>query len=419
MTGEYGGSAFVVVYLILTVCIGIPVLVAKMVIGNKTQKNVVRAFDELDRTSSKHWKKIGIMIIGGPLILTFYAVVLGWVLYYFVVVSLGLPDSIEQSNNIFVKLVTDSVLASTIAFGVCVGLTGYIVSKGIKNGLEKYNFILMPLLFIIFIGLFLYAISMPSFGDAVRFLFTFDVTQIDSNVIIMALSQMFFSLSIGVGTIITYSSSANKGDNLLSSASWIALSGIVISLIAGMIIFTFLFAFDQPVSSGPGMLFKSIPLVFGQMAYGKIISFLFFAAVLFAGITSTISILEPPVTYLVDTFKISRAKVSYSICVFIFVVGFFVILSQTSEYGSYLTFFGKSLLDWIDFFTAAIVMPLGALLSLVFLGFVVKKTVVYRFVRKFMSMTMFNVWYVIIKYLAPIVIVVVLVSKFIETFFKG
>lgn len=419
MTGEYGGSAFVVIYIFLTIFIGIPILVAKMVIGNKTQKNVVRAFDTLDPTVKKHWKKAGIMIIGGPLILTFYAVVLGWVFYYLAIVSFNLPDTIEASNNTFGAFVSDNILASSASFGVCIFLTGYIVAKGVKDGLEKYNFILMPLLFIIFIGLFFYAMTVDSFGQAVDFLFSFNVNVINTDVIIMALSQMFFSLSIGVGVIITYSSSAKKGDNLLSSSAWVALSGIVISLIAGIIIFTFLFNYGQSASSGPGMLFQSIPLVFSQMAYGNIVSFLFFAAVLFAGITSTISILEPPVAYLSDNYNISRPKASYLLCVAIFAIGLLVILSLTEDYGPYLTFFGKGFMDWIDFFTAAIIMPLGALLALIFLGFVVSKKVVYRFVKGFMSRTVFNIWYFIIKYIATLVIVIVLIAKFVETFAKA
>lgn len=419
MAGESGGSAFVLVYTLLTIFIGIPILVAKMIIGNKTQKNVISAFSELDPSTKKHWKKAGIMILGGPLILTFYAVVLGWAFYYLVIVTFTLPSDIESSKNLFNTLISDSILASIISFGVCMFLTAFIVSRGVKNGLEKCNFILMPLLFIIFAGLFFYSLTMPSFGDAIRFLFVFDINQINPSVVIMALSQMFFSLSIGVGTIITYSSSARKGDNLLSSATWVALSGIVISLVAGVIIFTFLFNYGQEASAGPGMLFVSLPLVFEKMAYGGLISFLFFVAIMFAGITSTISILEPPVAYLADKYNMSRGKIVYYVCGGIFIIGVFVILSLTKDFGSYFTFFGKSLFDWADFITAAIIMPLGGLSALLFLTFVVGKNRVYKFARGFMSRKVFNIWYAIVKYVAPLVIVIVLIAKFVETFFKG
>ena len=416
MAGESGGGAFVVLYVILTIAIGIPVLVAKMIIGNKTQKNAVAAFRELDKTTRQHWHKAGLMIVGGPIILTFYAVVLGWVFYYLFVGSFALPQNATDSQALFANLTQNNIIACVISFAFCLFFTAFIVSKGVKRGLEKYNLILMPILFLIFMGLFFYAMSMDSFGKAVEFLFKFEVSKITPSVVIIAMSQVFFSLSLGVGTIITYSSSAKKGENLLSSAAWIALSGIVISIIAGLVIFTFLFEHGQAASAGPGMLFISLPIVFGDMSYGWIISFLFFLAVLFAGITSTISILEPPVAYFANTYRISRAKVSYIISFLIFLVGIFVILSFSAQYGKYFTFFDKTLFDWVDFITAAIIMPLGALSALIFITYFVKKQVVYKFARGFMSRALFNVWYGIVKFIAPVVIIAVLVWKFIDTF---
>ncbi|MGX2982734.1 sodium-dependent transporter [Helicobacter sp. 23-1045] len=416
MAGEYGGGAFVVLYVALTIAIGVPILVAKMIIGNKTQKNAVAAFRELDKTTRGHWNKAGLMIVGGPIILTFYAVVLGWVFYYLFVGSFSLPQDAKASGEMFSNFVGHNFMASLISFAFCIFFTGFIVSKGVKDGLEKYNLVLMPLLFIIFIGLFFYAMSMDKFVDSAKFLFEFEFSKITPSVVIIALSQVFFSLSLGVGTIITYSSSAKKGENLLTSAIWIALSGIVVSIIAGLVIFTFLFENNQPASSGPGMLFISLPIVFGDMSYGWIISALFFLAVLFAGITSTISILEPPVAYLSNTYKISRTKASYALCVMIFLVGVLVILSMSEGTKAYLTFFGKNFFDWMDFITAAIIMPLGALSALIFITYFVRKEIVYKFARGFMSRKLFNVWYVIVKYVAPIVIVAVLIWKFIDSF---
>lgn len=416
MAGESGGGAFVVLYVILTIGIGIPILVAKMIIGNKTQKNAVSAFKELDKSQKQYWNKAGLMIVGGPIILTYYAVILGWIFYYLFVGSLSLPQNAEQSQALFAYLTEQNLMACVISFAFCLFFTAFIVSKGVKKGLEKYNLILMPMLFIIFVGLFFYAMSMDSFSEAMDFLFKFEISKITPTVVIIALSQVFFSLSLGVGTIITYSSSAKKGENLLSSAAWIALSGIVISIIAGLVIFTFLFEYGQEASAGAGMLFVSLPIVFGDMSYGWIISFLFFLAVLFAGITSTISILEPPVAYFSSTYHISRAKVSYIISLFIFLIGIFVILSFSAKWGNYFTFFGKTLFVWVDFVCAAIIMPLGALSALIFVTYFVKKQVVYKFARGFMGRKLFNIWYGIVKFIAPIVIIAVLVWKFVDSF---
>lgn len=417
MAGEYGGGAFVALYVCLTIAIGIPILVAKMIIGNKTQKNAVAAFKELDKSTKKHWNKAGLMIVGGPIILTFYAVVLGWVFYYLFVGSFSLPTNAIDSKAMFGNFVGYNVLACIVSFAFCLFFTGFIVSKGVKDGLEKYNLILMPMLFIIFIGLFFYSMTMPSFVDSAEFLFKFEISKITPSVVIIALSQVFFSLSLGVGTIITYSSSAKKGENLLSSAAWIALSGIVISIIAGLVIFTFLFEYGEPASSGPGMLFVSLPIVFGNMSYGFIVAFLFFLAVLFAGVTSTISILEPPVAYLSNTYKITRTKASFILCLLIFFVGIFVILSMQEPTKAYLTFYKKNFFEWMDFITAAIIMPFGALSALIFLAYFVKKQIVYKFARGFMSRKIFNIWYVIVKFIAPAVIIAVLVWKFIDTFY--
>ena len=416
MAGESGGGAFVVLYVILTITIGIPILVAKMIIGNKTQKNAVAAFKELDKTARQHWHKAGLMIVGGPIILTYYAVILGWIFYYLFIGSFALPQSADESKALYDNLVSQNFIACVVSFAFCLFFTAFIVSKGVKNGLEKYNLILMPILFIIFVGLFFYAMSMDSFGRAAQFLFKFEISKITPSVVIIALSQVFFSLSLGVGTIITYSSSAKKGENLLSSAAWIALSGIVISIIAGLVIFTFLFEHGQEASAGAGMLFISLPIVFGDMSYGWVISFLFFLAVLFAGITSTISILEPPVAYFANTYRVSRAKIAYAITLLIFAVGILVILSFSAKYGKYLTFFDRTLFEWMDFVCAAIIMPLGALSALIFITYFVKKQVVYKFARGFMNRRLFNAWYGIVKFIAPVVIIAVLVWKFVDMF---
>lgn len=419
MAGENGGSAFVIMYILLTITIGVPILIAKMIIGNKTQKNVVKAFEELDTSKNKHWKKAGIMLIGGPIILSFYTVILGWVLYYLFIVSFNLPKDAQTSEAVFLTLIKDNFMGSFISFAICVFLTGYIVSRGVKNGLEKFNFILMPLLFIIFIGLLLYAMTLPSFKQALDFLFVFDAAKLNPKenpkALFDALNQVFFSLSIGVGIIITYSASAQKGQNLLSSALWIALSGIVVSLVAGMIIFTFLFEHGQNPNSGVGMLFISLPLSLNNIGYaGNIISFLFFTSVLFAGLTSTISVLEPSVAYLCDRFNASRQKVTFFICVFIFLVGLLAMLSYSNNYGMYFTFFKKPLFDLLDNLTSAIIMPAGGLISIIFLAYAVKKHIIFDFSKSFMTKNCFNVWYIIVKYIAPVIVTIVLYGMIIN-----
>lgn len=415
MAGVSGGGGFVLLFLFLSLSIGISMLVAEMLIGHTTNKNTTEAFKELDPSPKKRWGYAGITLIGGPFILTFYSIVLGWVVYYLFVVSFNLPQDIATSEAEFRNLLNNSILYQTLGFTAVLAITGWVVSRGIKNGIEKLNFVLMPLLFIIFIGLLIYAMSMPSFGKAFDFMFAFKFKDITPNVLVASLGQVFFSLSLGVGIIITYSASANEKQNLLKSAFWVVIPGILISLIAGLMIFTFVFEYGADISEGAGLVFVSLPLIFGQMGIvGNIISVLFLVALGFAGITSTISLLEPSVKYVIDRFHLSRFISTWIITLAIYIVGILLIFSLNVDYKSDLTFFGKSLFDWADFSSSAIVMPLGGFLSVIFVGWVVGKQRVYEFSKHFLSKRMFNVWFFILRYIAPLVVIVIWIAKFIE-----
>ncbi|MDO7253006.1 sodium-dependent transporter [Helicobacter cappadocius] len=417
MAGVSGGGGFVLLFLFLSLSIGISMLVGEMLIGYTTNKNTTEAFKELDPSPKKRWGYAGITLIGGPFILTFYSIVLGWVAYYLFVVSFNLPTDVGASEAEFNYLLTQSILPQILGFTAVLGITGWVVSKGIKNGIEKLNFVLMPLLFIIFIGLLIYAMTMPSFSKAFDFMFAFKLKDITPNVLVASLGQVFFSLSLGVGIIITYSASASEKQNLLKSAFWVVIPGILISLIAGLMIFTFVFEYGAKVSEGAGLVFVSLPLIFGQMGIvGNVISVLFLVALGFAGITSTISLLEPSVKYIIDRFALSRFVATWIIALAIYIVGIVMIFSLNVDYKNDLTFFGKSLFDWADFSSSAIVMPLGGFLSVIFVGWIVGKQRVYEFSKHFLSKKMFEVWFFILRYIAPLVVIVIWVAKFIELF---
>ncbi|PAF47956.1 sodium-and chloride-dependent transporter [Helicobacter sp. 12S02232-10] len=417
MAGVMGGGGFVILFLFLSLTIGISMLVAEMIIGHTTRKNTTEAFKELDPSPQKRWGYAGITLIGGPFILTFYSVVLGWVLYYLFVVSFDLPQDIATSEAQFNSLLSDSIWAQIFGFSGVLGITGWVVSRGIKDGIEKLNFVLMPLLFVIFIGLLIYAMFMPSFSRAFDFMFAFRIEDITTNVLIASLGQVFFSLSLGVGIIITYSASTYKKQNLLKSAIWVVIPGILISIVAGLMIFTFVFEYGAKVSEGAGLVFVSLPLVFGKMGLaGNAISILFLCALAFAGITSTISLLEPSVMYIIDKFKLKRSSATWLITLGIYIVGLLLILSLNKHYQEGLTFFDKNLFEWADFSSSAIVMPLGGFLSVIFVGWVIGKRRVYEYSRHFLSERMFEIWFFIVRYIAPLVVIVIWVAKFLEIF---
>ncbi|OBV28645.1 sodium-and chloride-dependent transporter [Helicobacter sp. CLO-3] len=418
MAGEMGGGAFVLLFLLLTMIVGVAMLVGEMLMGNRTQKNAADAFIELDPSPQKPWRFAGLVLIGGPFILTFYAVVLGWVVYYLFGVSMDLPQNASEADFAFSSLLTSQASWQILGFSVVMGLTGLVVALGIKDGIERLNLVLMPLLFVIFIGLLIYAAFQPSFMRSVHFLFDFKYYDINFDVIISAMGQMCFSLSLGIGIIITYSAATDKDQNLLESALWVAICGVLISLIAGVMIFTFVYEYDVKAMEGAGLVFKALPIVFGKMGFsGVIVSVLFFLGLAFAGITSAISLLEPSVMFFVQRYEKNRKVITWSIVAVIYAVGLVLIFSLHQDYERLLSAFGKNLFSWVDGASSAIIMPLGALISVIFVGYFVGKARVREMTRGFLSERAFGVWFFVIRYIAPLVVIVAWAGKILDLWF--
>ena len=345
------------------------------------------------------------MLVGGPFILTFYMIVLGWVLYYLFAVSMDLPSNANEADWVFGTLLSADLGMQILGFSAVAFITALVVSFGIREGIERLNVVLMPLLFIIFIGLLIYASFQSSFIRAVHFLFDFKYYDISADVVIAAMGQMCFSLSLGVGIIISYSASTKPNANLLESALYVCLCGIAISLIAGLMIFTFVFEHGVEITQGAGLVFKALPIVFSKMGIiGVIISVLFFLGLAFAGITSTISLLEPSVMFFVQKYGFSRAKITWIIMGIIYVVGLVLIFSLHKDYANALMLQGKGLFEWVDKASSDIVMPLGALLSVIFVGWFIGKNKVRIMTSGFLSGQAFGVWFFIIRYIAPLVV---------------
>ncbi|MGL2783821.1 sodium-dependent transporter [Helicobacter pylori] len=413
MVGHNGGSAFVLLYLVLTLSLGIAMLLVEMLIGNLGKKDVVSNFEILDPKRKEYYPFTSFFILGGPLILSFYAVVLGWVLYYLFVVTFDLPKDLEQAKMQFSMLQNGSLIWPVIGFSACLLPTIWFVSRGIEEGIEKLNVVLMPLLFVIFIGLLIYAMTLESMPKALRFLFNFEIQKIDFKVVMDALGQMFFSLSLGVGTIITYSAFTPKKENLLKSSLFIVLPGILISLIAGVMIFTFVFEYHADVSQGPGLVFISLPLTFAKMGIsGQIVSLFFFIALVFAGITSTVSLVEPLALYLINRFNFSRLQASLWIGIVVYVLGVLVILSMNERYAKFLSFAHKSVFAWLDFITSSFLMPLGGLFSVLFVGWVLNKKHSFLATKHFFNINAFKAWHFSVRFIAPVVILAIFILQF-------
>ncbi|RDU70872.1 sodium-dependent transporter [Helicobacter aurati] len=410
MAGLNGGFAFILLFLVISVAVGISMLIAEMLIGNRTRKNAQDAFDALDNTRNKQWHWVGLTLWGGPFILTFYCIVLGWVVYYLGVMSFALPENIQDSKAIFSNL-SQNFLAQIISFGIVIFLTAYFVAKGVKNGIEKLNFVLMPLLFVIFIGLLIYAMTMNGFNESLEFMFTPDFSKITPKVLIDSMGQVFFSLSLGVGIVITYAAFTEKEQNLFSAAMWVLVPGILISIIAGLMIFTFVFEYGSKddVGAGAGLVFITLPVMFHNMGItGSIICALFLIGLGFAGLSSTISLLEPSVKWLEDKTGKNRAVLAWSVSLAIFIVGTVLILSLNESYTS-LSIGGKTLFDWFDWISANIIMTLGGLLSSIFVGYAINAHILRDWTKNYFSESMFKFWHFAIRFLAPLMVIAIFI----------
>ncbi|WP_321311122.1 sodium-dependent transporter [Halarcobacter sp.] len=412
ITGEYGGGAFVLVYLIAILFIGLTVFLAEAVIGQNGQADVSTSFVNIAKSKNPNWKIAGFMVATGLIILSFYSVVLGWILDYVISSFSSLPTKPEVAGAKFESLISNDIGLLLTYHTLIAASVIFIVLKGIKEGIEKINLILMPLLGLILIGLLIYALTLDSFSQAVSFMFRPDFSKIDGNALLAALGQAFFTLSLGVGTILTYSASLPKETNFVKSSFYVAAVDTLIAIVAGLIIFSFLFEAGAQSAAGPGLVFISLPVIFsGWGVLGHIIAVSFFIALIFAGITSAVSMIEPSLRFFIERFKITRTKATIICGSIFYILGIVALLSMSKSYSSELTFFGKNAFDIMDFMTSSVMMPLAAILTCVFLGYFVDKKLLEEKFLAHTSKNVFNSWYFLIRFVVPIAITILLLNK--------
>ena len=294
----------------------------------------------------------------------------------------------------------------TVAFLI----TTAVVAKGIKGGIEKFNMVLMPSLMIILGVMFVYAINLQGFAQAFSYMFTPDWSKLSSEAFAVAVGHAFFTLSLGYGAIMIYSASLPKEGNIVKSSLFVIGVDTLIALVAGLVLFTFLFQYGAEPAKGPGLVFISLPAVFYEMGtIGNIFSVLFFFALAFAGLTSAVSLVEPMVQYLIDKFDMTRFKAALSIGLFFYLFGIVAILSQIEWSAPYLTWGGKNFFDWADYVTSSVLLPIAGLVMAVFVGFVIEKERVASVLKPQMGW-FFSGWYFSLRYIAPIALFVVLLN---------
>jgi len=411
MTGEYGGGAFVLVYLVTIAFIGFSVMVAEMLIGALGRSDTVGSFEKLAPPGKKGWKYAGFMGFNGIIIMTFYSVVIGWIFYYLFTLTTGLPETTQEAKGIFEALVSNSPAVSIFFHTVAVIIVGYIVQRGIKSGIEKINLLLMPALMLILFGLLLYAFTLDGFKEAFSFMFEPKWDKLNSEAIVRAVGHSFFTLSLGMGAILTYAASLPKEANITKTALIVTFMDTLIALVAGLVIFSFLFQFGAQPQQGPGLVFISLPTIldnFGTL--GIFFALLFFLALAFAGITSAISLVEPVVQYLIDRFDFTRTKAVVFISILYWIVGVAALLSYTKSYGDIFSVAQKPLFDILEYTTDSILLPLGGFLIAVFVGYILDKDRVASQLKKEMGNRLFTVWRFSIRYVAPIALVFMMLN---------
>lgn len=402
VAGENGGGAFVLVYLITVLAIGFSVMIAEMLIGYMGRLDAVGSFEKLSPSHKQRWKFAGFMALTGLLILTFYSVVIGWIFHYIGVALTSLPSSVKEAEEGFTQLLKADIGTQLFYHTLAFLAITLVVIKGIKGGIEKLNYILMPLLIVMLGGMFFYALSLESFSKAWEFMFKPDFSKINSESLVVAVGHAFFTLSLGMASILTYSASLPKHVNLTRTSLIVVGLDTGIAIVAGLMLFTFLFQYGAEPSKGPGLVFISLPAVFYEMGLlGTFFAVVFFIALAFAGLTSAVSLLEPMVQYLIDRFKMSRFNASFLAGGSFYIIGIFALLANTDEYSSFLTFGSKNLFDWIDFVTASVLLPIGGLVMAIFVGFVMPREQVRSALSSSMTDRGFDLWYFVLRFIVP------------------
>ncbi|WP_313990438.1 sodium-dependent transporter [Gemella morbillorum] len=414
MTAANGGGSFLLVFLIFTLLIGLPLLLAEFVLGRGAAVSAVKTFGKLGKN-----KKYNIFGIIGAfalfVLLSFYSVIGGWILVY---LGISIADALGiYSASDYVALFSTIISNPWIALGaqaMFILLNVLIVSRGVQKGIERASKIMMPMLFIIFLTIITRSLTLPNSMAGVTYFLKPDFSKITTSGLLFALGQSFFALSIGVTAMLTYASYLNKQVNMVQSGVSVVIMNIAVSIMAGLAIFPAMSSFGMESEGGPSLLFIVLPQLFNNMAFGKIFYILFLILFLFATITSSVVMLEINVGNLTDQKNTNRTKWSVIVGILTFVFG----IPSALSYGTLAStlFFGKTFFDSMDFLVSNILMPLGCLFLSIFTGYVLDKKVAMRELHvkedNKVSLGFFKVWLFLLRYILPIIIAIVCLAQF-------
>jgi len=424
ITGENGGGAFVLVYLLCIASIGIPIMMAEIMLGRRGRQDPVTTMKKLARESghSPAWGLLGWLgVIAGFLILSYYSVIAGWAMAYVPKMAIGTFTGLNaaQVDSVFSSLLSSPV--TLIAWhSIFLFLTMFVVARGVRGGLEKAVTFLMPLLFVLLIVLVFYAMETGHFAQGLSYLFNPDFSKITTEGVLSAMGHAFFTLSLGMGAIMVYGSYLPEKTSIAQASFAVAFMDTLVALLAGMIIFPIVFANSLETGAGPGLIFKTLPLAFGNMDYGTLFGTLFFVLLVFAAWTSSISLIEPAITWAMKTFQISRVKAAVISGLFVWFMGLLTVFSFnlasdftissiiSTRYGEFVILKDATAFDFLDYLTSNIMLPLGGLMIAVYAGWLMKQE--YSRAELDISPFWYNIWIILVRYITPFMVIVVFLN---------
>jgi NSS family neurotransmitter:Na+ symporter len=410
VTGENGGAAFVIIYLACAFGIGVPILIAELMIGRRGQASPPKAMAEVAQQSgrSRQWRWVGGMgLLAAYTIEIVYSVVVGWVLWYlFKAITTGFVGVDAVSANADFS----AVLASNtgMLFWTLVGLaiTGLIIYSGVKNGIERAVSVMMPLMFLLLLGLASYNYFAGGFGEAVSWLFTPDFSKIGPTTVLAAIGQAFFSIGVAMGGMMTYGSYLPKSISISQSVLIIVMADTLVALLAGLVIFPAVFNYGLDPAAGAGLIFQTLPVAFAQMPGGYVFSILFFLMLSVAGITSMVGLIESVNSWVEERFAIPRHKsallVVGSIAIFSIISALSYNLLSDFNIGS------RNINDSFDYFSNQILLPVGGLLIAIFAGWFMKKEASQDELTS-LNVVTYKLWYFLIRFVVPPALLVIFV----------
>lgn len=421
MIGEHGGSTFVLLYIISTLLVSLPVFISEVVIGRRSRCNAKDAMASLSGGNS-FWKKVGFLPILIPTIITsYYSVIGGWSLeFFFKACSLDfIRESPESVGGIFGDFVSGTwtpVIMHMVFLLLCV----IVVVGGVKSGIEKFSKATLPVLFVLIVAIAVYSLCLPGSGEGMKYLFKLDFSQFTPRTFAYAMGQSFYSLSLGMGIIITYGSYIKKEENLIVSSAGTAVSDLFFALLAGVAIMPAVFAAGLEPGAGPGLIFQSIPYIFTKMGVSvpfisAVVSIIFFLTIIVAAMTSCVSLIEVGVAYLVEKFNLRRGLA----CAILFAIcgGLGIFCSLSFGPMKDVLIFDRTLFDFFDWLASNILLLVMAFLAVVFVGFVLRKE---AFADELsnggtlkVNKALVSTLFFLIKWVAPVAVVLIFITNFI------